>query len=215
MQYLPWVLISSLIAILTGFYYFRKISFAHKLILVNLILIFCSEILGYITSFNKAGNVWVFNIFYLLPELWLMGLAGRMLAQNSVIKKLTLFFIAIGTLLWLWHITKNGVHIFSNWTLLYMGFALTIIYFDLLINSLFAKNLLQQSNFWLSLSVILYFSCAMPYFGMYNYLASKAPNLLDKLFYINSTLNFIRYPLIAFSFHLYSKQKLRESTITA
>jgi len=208
MQFFLFTISIKVFTIIVGLFYFKKLNKAFRYILWQVIVVSGCETLGNFTSYHSQNNLWVFNFFYLLPELWLTGMAARELTTNSKLKKATPYLLGLGTFVWGINITVYGINIFANWALIYIGVTLCIIYMNVLIkNSWSEQSPFLQPEFWLSLSVILFFSCNIPYYGMFNFLSYESPVLLRKLFYINKGLNFIRYPLIALSFYLYARQR--------
>lgn len=188
-------------------YYYKILPKAYKLILIHVIIITSCEIAGNYLSYGNKNNSWVFNIFWILPELVLMSWAGAYLIPNRTIKRTIPFLVVLGLVLWAGSIYINGINTFANYYFLYVCLVLIVIYLSVLLGNLFdAANISKQPFFWLSLSVLLYFSCDLPYFGLHSLLIDKYPVMAHRLYNINTVLNFIRYPLVAVSFYMLGKQ---------
>ncbi len=214
MQYLLFAVGGNLLAVIFGFYWVKHLPLPYRLMLALVCVTLLCEILGHFSSAHHRGNAWVFNSFYLMPELWLTGLTGAMLTIQRLVKIAIPLALLAGSALWIFDITQYGVNVLSSASLLYVGICLTLIFLIVLVSTLYQQNLFKSAAFWLSVSVILYFSCNIPLFGMYNLISSRSHELLDKLYYINNILVAIRYPLVAFSFYLAGRQQLAEQRAT-
>jgi len=199
------IVIGKILAILFGLYYFKSLSIAFRLILFQVVLaLICESFARYLLirhSFHY-NNLWIFN-WYLLCEMWLAGLAGKSLISNKIIKRIIPYLLIALTVLWAVNIYVEGMVNFANWCFIGSSIILVAIYIVVLFETALFKsqNIFSQPAFWLSLSIVLFFGCDLPYFGLRNYLISHNLNSLElKLYIINSVLNFIRYPLIAISF---------------
>jgi hypothetical protein len=202
--------LTKIVPIVIGVYFFKQLPAPYRLVLYHLFLVSICEITGYyLTVTTDKTNSWVFNFLWLLPELLLMGIAGRGLIQAKSMKNVATILMLIGIVIWIVNIYKTGINQFANWTFIYISIMLIVIYLNVLFNSIFnGTNLVRSPAFWLSVSVILYFSCALPYFGLFQYLNTTSRSLAKGLFYINEILILIRYPMVAVSFYLLGKQGL-------
>lgn len=198
-----------IIPLIIGIYFFRFLPKPYKLVFYHLLIVCVCEITGYFLTQAGQTNGWLFNFFWLLPELLLMGIAGKDLIQSKLMKNVATVLMFIGIVIWIVNIYKSGINQFANWTFIYISIMLIVIYLNVLFGCIFnGTNLTGSPAFWLSVSVILYFSCALPYFGLFQYLNTTSRSLAKGLFYINEFLNFVRYPMVAVSFYLLGKQGL-------
>lgn len=212
MQFFLLPIVLDILTVVVGLLYFKSLSFAYRLLWMHLILTTIAEMIGAYLSMEKKENVWFYNFFGILPELLLVSTAG-MLLITGLFRKFVPYLIVIGLLIWTINIYTKGLHLFANWAFLYTCFLVIVIYMNVLLSLIFNRsNLLNEPSFWLSVSLLLYFSCALPYFGLYNYLAIKSPQMLRALFTINSVLNVIRYPLLGVSFYLMHKLISKKNT---
>jgi len=199
------IIITSII----GIFHYRRLPQAYKLILYQVLLALTCELLAkylIIKHSSRYNNLWIFNI-YLLGEFWLNGLAGRILINNKTIKKVVLFLLVALTILWSINIYMEGMVSFANWCFIAASIIQIAIYFVVLFDAALFKSqsIFVQPTFWLSISVLLFFGCDLPYFGLRNYLIGHKLNGIEhKLHTINTILSLIRYPLIAISFVLCS-----------
>lgn len=218
MQSLLLILAGKIIAIVIGLCFFKFLSKPYRLILVQVIFaLLCEWGAQFIVKHYHRNNIWVFNI-YLLVEVWLIGLAGRLLLRNKLIQKFVLPVLILATLIWCSNIYFSGMADFANWCFVASSLILIVLYFIVLFdNALFSsQKIITQPVFWLSFSIIIFFGCDLPYFGIRNYLVNKHSDIELKVDYINYILNFIRYPLVAISFILCTyKQADQNKTITS
>jgi hypothetical protein len=214
---LLFTILGKIVAIFIGLYFIRRLSLAYRLILIQVFIAIITELAGsYIAHVLNQHNIWLFN-YYWLADMWLTGLAGYLLISNKHLKKWVPRLLIIATAIWVTTVITNGIDKQPLTALCLMSIIAAIIYFAVLINVLFnSRQILKSPEFWLSLALILYFSCIIPFWGLFNYLYNTNPKLLGQLFQIIDILNFVRYPLVALSFYLYGiqqKQKTKENII--
>lgn len=204
--------IGKIFALIVGLYYLTQLTRSYKLVLLLLpVAIFC-ETYGLYIAVHHRDNAWLFN-FYLIIEVWLMGLAALFFVRNKNVQGIFLLLLIIETLIWTVNLYVNTIYQFANYSMISGCILLTIMYIAVLLNnSIFSnKSILKQPVFWLSASSILYFACDIPYMGMHNFLSKYLqPSAAVKLQLINSILDIIRYPMIGISFILLGRQKQPE-----
>jgi hypothetical protein len=189
MLFLLQIVLCKIFALAIGVYLFRLLPIPYKLILAQVAIAFTCEITGYFLSFGKTPNGWVFNFFYLPAEIWLTGTAAFFLCKRKGLKTTIPFLLLIATLCLAISMYFNGINNLSHWGILSIGIVLIIVYLNILVDSALSSTAtFKQPAFWISLSVIVYFSCIIPYFGLYKYLINYSPGLLRKLFNINSIM---------------------------
>jgi|GEM_PF-1243620 len=205
------IIAGKLIALIIGIFCFKFLFRALKIIFIQVfVALLCECYAKYlVVSFNHSSinnlhiynNTWVFNI-YMLIEFILLSLAGRLLLGTKLFRIGIPVVIVLQTILWGVNIYVKGMNQFASWSFICGSIIIVAIYIAILFqHSLFTKqNILTQPVFWLCMSVILFFGCDVPYWGLHNYLDSKNLSLDRKLFIINYILNFVRYPLVAVSF---------------
>jgi hypothetical protein len=200
-------------ALIAGSIYFKSLSRPYKLVFYLTAIAAVVEGYGfYIYSVLKQPNIWLFN-FYLIIEVWLMGLAAIYLINNKKIRIIFYALLAITTIVWLLNIYLTSIYRFANYAMICGCALLTIMYITVLLdNSIFSsKEILKQPVFWLAISSIIYFACDIPLMGLFNFLSVQMPtSTVMKLALINSALDIIRYPIAGVSFILLGRQKKAE-----
>lgn len=218
MHSLLLILSGKIIAIAIGIYYFKFLPNPYRYILAQVVLaLLCEWGAELFVKHYHRNNIWIFN-WYLLAEVWLNGLAGKQLLKNKLIQKVVIPVLVLITLIWCANIYISGMVDFANWCFVASSLMLIVLYFIVLFdNALFlSQKIITQPVFWLSFSIILFFGCDLPYFGIRNYLANKHSDIELKVDIINYVLNFVRYPLVAISFILCAyKQTDQNKTITS
>ena len=208
MSSLFFFLPEKIFAIIIGAVYFKRLPTPYKLVFYLIIIASIFESYGYyISQYTHKTNAWVFN-FYIIVEVWLLGIAAIYLSRGVTIRKVFFSLLVVNSAIWVIDICINSIFLFANLSMVCGSIILTFLYILILYYNLFSvKGVLQQPIFWLSVSTILYFGCDTPYMGLHNYLATHSPNLATELDYINRILDIIRYPLVAISFILLGRQK--------
>jgi hypothetical protein len=203
------VVMIKLIPLITGIRYWWSLTLPYKLTLIQVGIAIIFELAGWtIAHYWHQHNLWLFNCFHVI-ELWIMGMAGYFLFQSMAIKRNVILLLLLGTGIWTFTIIATGIFVFSTLCLVSLALILDIIYLVILIKTGLSGDERIQGKpvFWLRLSVIIYYSCNIPYYGLFNYLYKHNPHLHKLLFdVIIFNLNYIRYPFIALSFYLLGRK---------
>ncbi len=206
MYYLLWALPGKIFAIIIGFIYLRKLPLAYRLILLQVVLAISAELYGRQLAKYSVHNAWVFNI-YNLSDLILTGTVAGLLLGKVKYASIAYYLVAIMCIFWSIEVYVYGIHHLASLFFTGSCIVLALLYIWLLYSKLlFTKKILKEPVFWLSISVILYFGCCLPYFGLYNYLIAHEYVIAKKLMNINRVLNFLRYPLIGVCFIIAAKK---------
>lgn len=210
MQLLFILIPGKVLALLIGIFYLRSLSTPYRLLLLQVIIALFFESYGYYLGMIKnQNNAWAFY-YYLLIDSWLMGIAGNYFIENKILKRSVPFLLVLTSAIWVFDLWSNGFNVLPNRFLVCYSILLVIIYISVLFNKAFINtSILKSPLFWIAISTILYYSCIIPFIGLWNLILKTSPKLADQLFNINLVLNFIRYPLVALSFYLYGKQQQR------
>jgi hypothetical protein len=211
---LLYMISGKILAIIVGLFFWRRLALPYRLVFFQVIIAMITEIVGrYIAYILHKHNLWLFNYYWVI-DMWMAGIVGYMLVKNQTVKNSIPWLLGIATIVWLINILKQGIDIHPTWAMCIISITIVIIYFPIIINSLFSNDkIISSPEFWLSFSLILFFGCSIPLYGVYNYLYETNPLMLKQLFNIIKTLNFIRYPLIALAFYLYAHQQKTLSTV--
>lgn len=205
-----FIFFAIIIALVVGLFLFQRLSILYRVFLLQVLTALIFESMGaYIGLFSKQNNTWIFNI-YMLIEMTLLGIAGSFLLDKSI-RIYTLSAFGIMQLLWIINALIGDFDKLFNWFFVSSSALIVILFvFILFRNVLFKKkHLLIESVFYLCFSSILYFASVIPLFGLLNFLIEDNIAIATKLFYINISLNILRYILIAIAFYLYGSQAKR------
>jgi len=207
MQLLLFLTIGKLLSIIVGLLCYKLLSPAFRIALLQVVVAMCAEIYGYYLSTNSDNNLWFFN-FYWLVEMWIVGwIAMKTLTDKRIIRIIT-YLLLTATFILALNIYIHGVKFYANWGISFICITLVIVYLIVLFNNLFGtKKLLTDAIFWFSISILLFYGCLLPYYGLFNFLYSRYPDILNQFFNITIALDFIRYPIVALSFYLFARRQ--------
>lgn len=211
-----------------------KILFLYRLTLVILELIAFFVALGTRRYHNATFKLFFYNLlfiailessgFYILyytDYSWLLSGVGNiyfpyeitlvyLISRQALDGKLFKTVVGVGYLLfiagWLFGIFENGFFSVPTGTILSGSILGTIIFLGALIQMIGRANITRQPLFWISIAMLVFYGCNIPYFGMLNYLASKDSGILKQLMQILFTTNYVRYSLTIVAFLLLKKQ---------
>jgi len=207
--------VSIVVSIAVGIYSWQYLTLPFKLVFFQLVCGLTAETIGKILAAHDHNNTFLFNI-YLPIELWFIGVAGILLTKNKIHRRLILIFLLVSTAVSLSCIIINGINILANWGFLIECVLLTIVYLNILINLLLSNKgkITQEPLFWFCISVIIYFGCNVPLFGLVNYLIKHYFTLADYVFRIDHLLSLLRYSFVAIAFLLCRKQYFKTKPAT-
>lgn len=206
------IFICELLAILSGVYVWKKLELPYKLLVIQVVLALCTELLGWAIGFLlHENNMWVYNI-YIIVEVWLLGAVCSLLIRNTTARIAIKILLPTITLFWATSCYLKSIFVFNNWTVIiisifYLIFFIIVLYDNSIFNK---KKLFTQPIFLVSISIIIYYSTIIPLFGLVNYLVEKDVHMAGRLYFINQGASTFRYTLIAIAFYLYGKQAKRE-----
>ena len=215
MQLLLFLIIGKVISIAIGLIYYKRLSVAFKITLFQVVIAAIAEIYGYYlsTSIHSNNNLWFFNLYWLF-ELWIVGYAAMNIVSHTRVKTVILSLLVITSIIWAANVYNQSLQLYATWGISAICITLVVVYFIVLFNNLFAtQRIISDPIFWLSISVVLFFGCLLPYYGLFNYLYEKSPETLNRFFDITIALDFIRYPIIALAFYLYGRQQIAKQNI--
>jgi len=139
-----------------------------------------------IGRYNHANNLWVYNIFYPLEQLFYMLFFILLLGQRKWMIAMVLFalFAAFSYLQWQQPLKLNTQSLAVGGIFI-LVLAFTKMYH--LYKSDKIQNVFTEPAFWISAGFILYWGFGSPYFAMYNFLWETSREFSTAYFY---TVNF-------------------------
>lgn len=204
-----YIIITKVPAIVVGGYWFKRLSLPFRLIWLQVLLALCIESAGRYISINLHHyNTWLFNCYTLVGEVWLLAWVAYLFLRQRSLRLIILPSMLVVTAIWQYGVYTEGINLqYSPFMLASFVFNIIIYLVILFYHSLGKRLFMQNPVVWYSLSVIVFFAGALPYYGAFNYMREHHPELLKSLFGpIIWTLNFIRYPTASVVLYLASKQ---------
>jgi hypothetical protein len=187
-------LLAILFCLGAGLFYYKRIPVPYRLLVFQALAAATFELWGTISVqlFPGRSNQIYFN-FYLPIDFFLMLFAAR----NALGKHFRTFAIAgtIGFLLsWIFSVARAGINTLAWPAMICYAIILTIAYFIVLLrNSQQPGGRHTTGLYFIAVSVMLYYCCTIPTFGLMDYLFKKDMKLATNLFSINHGLNVLRY----------------------
>lgn len=210
------ITVSKIFAIAIGAIYIRALSTAHRLLLLQVVLAVITELTAwYLAAAYKANNMWVFNI-YVIIEFWLLLMAGRGFIASRSVKTGIVYSIILISFIWTVEVFFQGFKKWPTKTVTIGCILIMIVYFKALFDQVLFSKMppYKLSIFWLSLSLILFYGCVLPFMALYNffsvYYAEISRVLQD---YMINIVNFLRYPMMGIAFYLHA-QEITKATKT-
>lgn len=199
--------VSIVIALLIGVYKLKAMPFPYKLILWSVCISAGAEISGYFLSKYHYNNSWIYNI-YLVVSVSVLIKAGAFLSNKKIIKKLANVVVPLFILMWGISISRSTDKLASD-AFLVGAILLCLLFLSILIeNALIATfSYFKQPVVWLSIAIVIYFGCNIPYFGLMNHLIKDDGRLAYKLYDINLCLAIVYYLLLDCCFLLFTKRE--------
>ncbi len=197
-----------------GLFVYNKMNRFQRLILFLLLTWVVSYVLSYVVTTYQVGrgltlnNVPVHNITVFI-SVSILSLAGYDLIQSLRLKKIIQVLYAIFICIYIWCIYDGGFWAFATHAFFAECFIVLAIYAFVLYQKLHEQNGRWYSSpeVWISLGLILYYSCVVPLMSVREYLIKENIQLSIFLFYlINDGFANVMYLFIAVGFYLIHKQ---------
>lgn len=176
---------------------------------------------NYITKYQKWHNLprnnhWLFNINILIECSFLTFAAYYYLKKTNrsgVLFLYGFFFISYILIMYFKSFSE-----FNPYAYLFECLLVTALY-SLVLYNYFNSDLQHQSQpivVWVSIGILLYFACNVPYFSLFDYLNRQHPEISSKLFaFITDILANARYLCLAIGFWLIRRHPPLSSHPTA
>jgi hypothetical protein len=204
-----------------GIFTFKHLNLFYRIILLQIALaVACFFIAHAITSQQALAeqvknNHAMYNI-YILAEGILVVMACLTQFHDKKMKLFVWLALLLISGCWLYNLVSYGLTHFANVVMVVDGIAISAFYM-IIIYRVTQKNDFDWTRshlLWVSLGMIVYFSCNVPYMGLFHYLNSHHPELSLTLFlFITDVLSNIRYLFIGIAFLLFYRNTT--STVTA
>ena len=165
----------------------RTASSTYRVFLLFIICMAIAETIGNYQAFRGIKNHWYFNLYYIIQFMTVPVFYYQWL-KPSVLKKLIPVFLGIfllfivADILWLQAFENLLTYVFvtgGSFLLVLAGSWLWQLY-----TSEEVRALNHYPVFWFSLAYLFYYSIALPYIGMLNYLWASYPDFTKKYYFV-------------------------------
>lgn len=196
------------VALIFGVYFWKKLDLGYKVLLAQVLFAFIAEAAGKILSVKYYPNAWVFNI-YMLIEFLLLSIAASLFITRF--KKIVIVIISCFVIAWVLQAYNSGLTKLFNWLFVLSSLGITVMYAAILfMHGMFTKrHFYSDPLFLVCVSIVVFFACIIPLFGLLNYLIKDDIIIAKKLYLINVGASIFRYSLVAIAFYLYGRQAKR------
>lgn len=185
----------------------KKMNRFFTIIAYTLLLNFAILILGILVQFPKGrSNHWLFNLYIIFETVLLLKaatLAFRAKWARTATATVFMVFITV----WLTEIFRYQIFSFAQNAYVLECVGVAVLYLILLLTTTSNTEIPIYRNpvFWVCCAHIISFSCAVPYFGLFDFLKSQkgANKILFQGLIVS--LQSIRYILIGIAFILIRK----------
>ncbi len=177
-----------------------------KIFSVLLGLTLVNEIIAnyFLSVLHLRSNLPVYNIFMLI-EFWVFALYYSYILKSRFQKIIIRLFLILFPVFW--YITTfhffNGLNHWNSYLIL-AGFSFTVFLSVAYCYRLFTSDQLikfrKQSEFWIAIGLIIFYSCNLPYLGMYNYLSNNFSELALQLKKVLQPTNCLMYALFIYAY---------------
>jgi hypothetical protein len=204
-------------ALVLGVYFWKKLAPVYKLVFLQVVLALATEYGGHYISRNlHQYNIWLFNIYLVVVELWLAGGIAYLLLRQMDARKIFFPLVLLTTAIWQYGVYSKGINVHYTPFMLAISICVVFSFAVVLYYAFMTGGKMRfKPELWLCLSYIIFFGGIMPFYGFFNYMRSNHPEVLGGLFHqIVWTLNFIRYPMVAVAIYMAGKNNRKEKTVS-
>lgn len=203
--------IALLVALFAGLLVFKHLNFLWRLLWLQAFLYFIVIITSYaVTLYQRDhhipyNNQWVYNISMLIENTLLFFVASKYL-EKRIHKMALLLMILPFYLVFCCQFYMNSFLTFANYAYAVSGISVSMLYSIVLYFYFTNKNVrvFRSPEIYMSIGLVLYFACSVPYISLFAYLQKYFPHLTIFLFdYIIDFLSNLRYVLLALAFLLF------------
>lgn len=146
----------------------------------------------------------VYNIFMLI-EFWAYAFYYRFIIRNKILQKVIIAFLILFPLFWYTTVFYlfDGLEYWNSYLIL-VGFSFTILWSVAYCYQLFTSAELikfrNQSEFWIAIGLLIFYTCNLPYLGMYNFLATNYSELAQQLKKVLQPTNCLMYSFFIYAY---------------
>ena len=152
---------------------------------------------------NTKSNIALYNSF-MLVEFEGFAWYYLQIIKFSSIKKIVIIFLYLFPLFWL--ITVFFIFGINHWNsyLVIAGSSFTIFLSGIFYYQLFTASelikLTKSPEFWIATGMMIFYSCNLPFLGMFNFLTKSYATLAYKLESILQVLDAVMYSIFIYAF---------------
>ena len=167
-------------------------------------LLFELSVFFFKQDFGYEGNTLPQYNFFILVEFIFYAYFFKHIIKNVYLQKVIKLFLFMFPVLW--YIFSFYCFNILQWSSYAFVFGGTFIIFFALIycyeklTSEETTSLFNEGEFWIAIGLIVYYTCVVPYMGMFHYLTENYEQLAVKLKKLNLITNIIMYCLFAYAF---------------
>ncbi len=209
----PWQLaanIAPFVACGVGMYHWRKLPVFLRLIFVEVTFSILFDTTGWLLHyFDIENNAGLYNIYWFF-NLWFTGMAAWQVLNMPGFKKMALVMLYITTIAGFYFVWAKQFTGLASYFFLSACVVLTFLYLLVLVQflSVNTQKLFREPVFLLSVTLIIYYACNIPFWAYLNYLNQHQDSLARKLFgIITHPLNVLLYSSIAICFALAGRRQ--------
>lgn len=175
---------------------------------VQVIAAIVVEAVGMYTRARGSANHGIYNAYMVIEFATLWGVVASVPLNTKSIARLSAIGFAATVLVWVLDLSRKGSFaILSTNTLIIGGTLLALA----ACGAMYAfmrqtfSPLHREPLFWALLSIVAYFMCFVPVFGLYNHFSIRNEELAYKLLILNDWLFVLRYTLVCVSLVLMTR----------
>lgn len=205
---------TAVLALIAGLLVFRRMNLFCRLLFFQLLSWLVLYTIAYMVTERQKylhlplNNQWVFNIYLFVEASFLFGAASVFFKERFI--RLTLLLCYVFFMLFFFTaISLNGFLEFSSYALSLESILLIIVYILILYKVIISGSAgtSKSTEIWISVGLVLFLACNLPYFSMFNYLNKYDLALSQKLHAsITQIFSHLRYLFLAIGFLMIKKQ---------
>lgn len=206
-MYLKYLYLTSLvICSIAGLAMMLKLTKQLKVVALLCVYTFLLELSVFLfkQEVGYEGNTLPQYNFFILVEFMFYAYFFKQIVRNIYLLKVINLFLLMFPVLWyIFSFYSFNILQWSSYAFVFGGtfiifFALIYCYEKLTSDE--TTSLFNEGEFWIAIGLIVYYTCVVPYMGMFHYLTENYEKLAVKLKSLNLITNIIMYLLFAYAF---------------